>query len=59
MKIVLVVFFVIMVFVAVFCLWVLAKMGSLATDKEEQMEIERKLRKWVKKDLMNMCQLMQ
>jgi hypothetical protein len=26
---------------------------------EEQMEIERKLRKWAKKDLMNMYQLMQ
>lgn len=28
-----------------FCIWVFAKTSSIATDKEEQMEIERKLRK--------------
>lgn len=59
MEIFLIIFFIILVFIGGFCLWVIAKMGSLATDKEEQMEIERKLRKWAKKDLMNMCQLMQ
>lgn len=45
MKIFLVIFFITLILVGVFCLWVIAKMGSLATDKEEQMEIERKLRK--------------
>ena len=45
MKIFLIIFFIIVVFVGLFCLWVLAKISSMATDKEEQMEIERKLRK--------------
>lgn len=44
MKIFLIIFFIILVFIGGFCLWVIAKMGSLATNKEEQMEIERKLR---------------
>ena len=44
MTIFLTIFFIILVFIGGFCLWVIAKMGSLATDKEEQMEIERKLR---------------
>lgn len=45
MKIFLIIFFIIVVFVGLFCLWVLAKISGMATDKEEQMEIERKLRK--------------
>lgn len=44
MKILLVIMFIILVLIAVFCLWVLAKIGSIATNMEEQMEIERKLR---------------
>jgi len=44
-KIVLVIVFVILMSLANFCLWVLCKSGSIATDMEEQMEIERKLRK--------------
>ena len=45
MKIFLIILFVILVLIASFCLWVLAKIGSIATNMEEQMEIERKLRK--------------
>lgn len=45
MKIVLVIVFVILVLITIFCIWVLAKIGSVATNMEEQMEIERKLRK--------------
>lgn len=45
MKIFLVILFTILVFIGLFCLWVLAQISSMATDKEEQMEIERKLRK--------------
>ena len=44
-KVFLVVFFTFLVLMGVFCLWVLAKASSIATDKEEQMELERKLRK--------------
>lgn len=44
MKIVLVIVFVILVLITIFCIWVLAKISSIATDREEQMEIERKLR---------------
>ena len=45
MKIFLIIFFVIVVFVGLFCLWVLAKASGMAANKEEQMEIERKLRR--------------
>lgn len=45
MKILLVILFTILVFTGLFCLWVLAQISSMTTDKEEQMEIERKLRK--------------
>ena len=45
MNIFLIIIFVILVPIAVFCLWVLMRVSGLATDKEEQMEIERKLRK--------------
>lgn len=45
MKIFLIIFFVIIAFVGLFCLWVLAKISSMAANKEEQMEIERKLRR--------------
>ena len=44
MKILLVISFVLLVIILVFCLWVLAKISGLAIDMEEQMEIERKLR---------------
>ncbi len=44
LKVLLIVMFVILVFIAAFCLWVLTKISSLATDMEEQIEIERKLR---------------
>ena len=45
MKIFLIIAFVILVPSAIFLLWVVAKIGAVATDMEEQMEIERKLRK--------------
>ena len=45
MKIFLIIFFTIVFLIGSFCLWVLAKASGLAADKEEQMEIERKLRK--------------
>lgn len=45
MKILLVIAFIILVLIGVFCIWVLAKISGLTTNKEEQMEIERKLRK--------------
>jgi cell division protein FtsX len=45
MKVVLVIVFVILLLLANFCLWVLAKISSRASEMEEQMEIERKLRK--------------
>ena len=44
MKIFLIIFFTISFLLGMFCLWVLAKISGMATDKEEQMEIERKLR---------------
>ena len=44
MNIFLIILFVILVPVAVFCLWVLCKVASNSTNIEEQMEIERKLR---------------
>lgn len=44
MKTFLIIFFVIIVLVGMFCIWVLARIGSIATNKEEQMEIERKLK---------------
>ena len=44
MKILLVILFILLVPTAVFCLWVLMRVSGMATDKEEQMEIERKLR---------------
>lgn len=44
MKILLIIAFVILVPIAIFCLWVLCKMAANSTDMEEQLEIERKLR---------------
>lgn len=44
MKIFLIIIFMILMLVGLFCLWVFARSSSLATNKEEQMEIERKLR---------------
>ena len=44
MDIFLIILFVILVIIGAFCMWVIAKIGSIATNKEEQMEIERKLR---------------
>lgn len=45
LKILLIIMFVILLSMAVFCLYVLAKIGEIATDMEEQMDLERKLRK--------------
>lgn len=45
MKIVIGIILSILAIAFMFCIWVFAKTSSLATDKEEQMEIERKLRK--------------
>lgn len=45
MKIFLIIAFIILMPVAMFCLWVLAKISSRANEMEEQMEIERKLKK--------------
>jgi hypothetical protein len=45
MKIFLIIAFVVLVPTTIFCFWVLVKIGSITTNKEEQMEIERKLRK--------------
>ena len=45
MKIFLIIFFIILFLIGMFCLWVLAKISGMTADKEEQMEIERKLRK--------------
>ena len=44
MNIFLIILFVILVPIAIFCLWVLCKVASNSTNMEEQMEIERKLR---------------
>lgn len=44
-KIILVIVFTILMLLVHFCLWVLCKSGSIASDMEEQREIERKLRK--------------
>lgn len=44
MNTLLVIIFTILVFIGLFCLWVLAKISSRANDMEEQMEIERKLK---------------
>ena len=45
MKVLLVIIFTILVPITTFCLWVLMRVSGMTTDKEEQMEIERKLRK--------------
>ena len=45
MKVALVVVFTILMLLAIFLLWVLAKISSRASEMEEQREIERKLRK--------------
>lgn len=45
MIIFLVIFFILLVLIGVFCIWVLLRLSGLTTNKEEQMEIERKLRK--------------
>ena len=45
MKIFLIIFFTILFLIGMFCLWVFAKTSGRASDMEEQMEIERKLRK--------------
>ena len=44
MKILLIIMFVMLVPMAIFCLWVLCKVASNSSNMEEQMEIERKLR---------------
>lgn len=44
MNIFLIIFFTILALIGMFCLWVLARISGMTTDKEEQMEIERKLR---------------
>lgn len=44
MKIFLIIFFIILVFIGIFCLWAVAKISGITTNMEEQMEIERKLR---------------
>lgn len=45
MKIFLIILFVILVPIAAFCLWVFCKVAGNSNDMEEQMELERKLRK--------------
>ena len=44
MKILLIIMFVILVPIALFCLWVLCKVAANSSNMEEQIEIERKLR---------------
>lgn len=45
MNIFLIIAFVVLVPIALFCLWVFCKIAGNSNDMEEQMEIERKLKK--------------
>ena len=45
MKIFLIIVFAVLIPSAAFCLWVFCKIAGNSNDMEEQMEIERKLRK--------------
>ena len=45
MKVILIIFFIVLVFVSIFCLWVLCKIAGNSSNLEEQLEIERKLRR--------------
>lgn len=44
MKTLLIIVFVVLVLIGMFCLWVLCRIAGNSNDMEEQMEIERKLR---------------